>query len=54
MATIRAPLEDDAEEWYSALQDFIEGRFDVEPVDTSRVLRELIKTARDLSTYGLV
>lgn len=34
VATIRAPFELDADEWCAALQDFVEGRFDVEPVDT--------------------
>lgn len=34
VATIRAPSEQDAEEWCAAMQDFVEGRFDVEPVDT--------------------
>lgn len=34
VATIRAPLEHDAEEWYSTVQDFVDGRFDVEPADT--------------------
>lgn len=30
--TIRAPVSvQDAEEWYAALQDFVEGRFHVEP-----------------------
>lgn len=30
VATIRVPFEQDAEEWCAAMQDFVEGRFDVE------------------------
>lgn len=31
VATIRAPFEHDAEEWCAAMQDFVDGRFGVEP-----------------------